>query len=275
MLPGGTNYSARTRWFRIGLLMLLFQFGTGNALQAAGSRIRTSHNIGWYNTFLTFRLSDKSSIQAEYQWRREDWITHWQQSLLRIGYHVQLHPRVTARLGYGWIETFAYGEIPLNSFGKQFTEHRLFQAIVLQDEVRRLSISQRWMLEERWLGRYANAAATKEEGFDLLGRFRYLLRLQHPISKPSDNKRFFYLAAYDELFIGFGRNVKENVFDQNRLAGLIGYQSGSSFRVEAGFLQQLLQLGREVDGKNVFQYNNGVTVNLYHTLDLRKSPGLR
>ena len=120
----------------------------------------------------------------------EDWITHWQQSLLRIGYHVQLHPRVTARLGYGWIETFAYGEIPLNSFGKQFTEHRLFQAIVLQDEVRRLSISQRWMLEERWLGRYANAAATKEEGFDLLGRFRYLLRLQHPISKPSDNKRF-------------------------------------------------------------------------------------
>jgi len=262
--------STCARFYRIVLIVLLFQVATSIVSQAATNRIRTSHNIGWYNTFLTFRLSDKSSIQAEYQWRREEWISNWQQSLLRIGYHLQLHPRVTARLGYGWIDTFPYGEIPLNGFGKQFTEHRLFQAIVLQDEVRRLSISQRWMLEERWLGRFANAAATQEEGFDLLGRIRYQVRLQHPISKPGNSQSYFYLAAYDELFIGFGKNVKENVFDQNRLASLIGFQSGSTFRVEAGFLQQLLQLGREVDGKNVFQYNNGVTVNVYYTLDLRK-----
>ena len=270
MLSEGRFLSTRARSNRIVWFVLLFQVATSIVSQAATNRIRTAHRIGWYNTFLTFRLSDKSSIQAEYQWRREEWISNWQQSLLRIGYHVQLHPRVTARLGYGWIETFPYGDIPLNGFGKQFTEHRLFQAIVLQDEVKRLSISQRWMLEERWLGRYASAASTKEEGFDLLGRIRYQVRLQHPISKPGDGQGYFYLAAYDELFIGFGKNVKENVFDQNRLAGLIGFQSRSSFRVEAGFLQQLLQLGREVNGKNVFQYNNGVTVNLYYMLDLRK-----
>ena len=266
----GRFLSSRARSNRIVWLVLLFQVVTSIVSQAATNRIRTAHRIGWYNTFLTFRLSDKSSIHGEYQWRRDEWIPDLQQSLSRIGNHVQLHARLTTLRGDGWLEPCPDGPVPRSCWGKQFTEHRLFQAIVLQDEVKRLSISQRWMLEERWLGRYASAASTKEEGFDLLGRIRYQVRLQHPISKPGNGQGHFYLATYDELFIGFGKNVKENVFDQNRLAGLIGFQSRSSFRVEAGFLQQLLQLGREVDGKNVFQYNNGVTVNLYYMLDLRK-----
>uniref|UniRef100_UPI0037BE61AF DUF2490 domain-containing protein n=1 Tax=Flavobacterium sp. TaxID=239 RepID=UPI0037BE61AF len=77
-------------------------------------------------------------------------------------------------------------------------------------------------------------------------------------------------AAYDEVFIGFGENVNENVFDQNRIGVLLGYQFNSSLRVEGGYLNQILQLGREVNGSNVFQYNNGIIVNALFTFDLSK-----
>jgi hypothetical protein len=43
----------------------------------------------------------------------------------------------------------------------------------------------------------------------------------------------------------------------------MGYKANKNFRVEGGFLNQTVQLGREIEGKNVFQYNNGVIINTY------------
>jgi hypothetical protein len=73
----------------------------------------------------------------------------------------------------------------------------------------------------------------------------------------------WYTAFYNEIFIGFGRNVGENVFDQNRVSILIGYRANKNFRAEAGFLNQTVQLGREIEDKNVFQFNNGLIINTY------------
>ncbi|HQS50981.1 MAG TPA: DUF2490 domain-containing protein, partial [Daejeonella sp.] len=67
-----------------------------------------------------------------------------------------------------------------------------------------------------------------------------------------------YLAVYDEILIGFGKNVNENIFDQNRLAILLGYRFSPKARIEVGYLNQIAQLSREVNGRNVFQDNKGV-----------------
>ena len=75
-------------------------------------------------------MSEKFGLHTEYQWRRDNYITEWQ-SLLRVGVNYQLNPRVLIRAGYAWIETFPYGEIPINGLGRDFTEHRLFQMVQL------------------------------------------------------------------------------------------------------------------------------------------------
>ena len=77
-----------------------------------------------------------------------------------------------------------------------------------------------------------------------------------------------YIAAYDELFIGFGENVNENIFDQNRIGLVLGYRFSNSLRIEAGYLNQTLQLGREVNNRNVFQNNNGFIINTNFNFDL-------
>ena len=81
-----------------------------------------------------------------------------------------------------------------------------------------------------------------------------------------------YLAVYDEVFLGFGKNVNENIFDQNRFGILLGYKFSPTLRIEGGFLSQIVQLGREVENRNVFQYNNGIIINSVFNFDLSKKP---
>ncbi|HRE58971.1 MAG TPA: DUF2490 domain-containing protein, partial [Candidatus Kapabacteria bacterium] len=77
-----------------------------------------------------------------------------------------------------------------------------------------------------------------------------------------------YIALYDELFMGFGENVNANIFDQNRIGVLLGYRFSPLLRIEGGYLSQIVQFGRQIGGKNVIQYNNGIILNANISIDL-------
>lgn len=235
------------------------------------SRINQANAIGWYNLNSTFKLNSKFGVHTEYQWRRTDYGLNWQQSLLRLGVNYQLNPAIQFRVGYGLIETFAYGETPINSFGKNFTEHRIFEAITINDKVSIVDLSHRFMLEQRWVGRYSAANLDKEDEYLFQNRLRYMFRIQIPLKGKIIDDRTPYLAFYDEIFIGFGPNVNENIFDQNRIGALIGYRFNKNLRIEGGYLNQTLQLGREIAGRNVFQNNNGFILSTILNFDLSKN----
>lgn len=245
-------------------------------LFAQNTRINDYNSVGWWAGFGTFKLADKLSLHAEYQWRREDYVLYWQQSLLRVGANYQIAPKIQLRLGYAWIETFPYGDYPINALGRDFTEHRIFQMATLTDKPGRLDFAHRFMLEQRWIGRYTSAEATKEDDFFFVNRLRYMFRMQYPLKGNTLDDKEFYAAAYDEIFIGFGKNVNENVFDQNRIGLLLGYRFSKKFRVEGGYFNQILQLPREVtlpgesNGRNVFQHNTGFILNAYFNVDWSK-----
>lgn len=224
---------------------------------AQNTRITDNNTIGWFAYNGTIRIKDNWSIHTEYQWRRDNIITDWQQSLLRTGINYIVNPKLILRVGYAWIETYNYGDIPINNFGKQFTEHRSYQMATVNDKMGKVELSHRFMLEQRWIGRYTNAALAKEDDHLFVNRFRYMFRMQVSLKGKTIVDKTPYAALYDEIFLGFGKNVNENVFDQNRLGLLLGYRFSSKVRMEGGFLSQIVQLPREIGGRNVFQYNNG------------------
>jgi long-subunit fatty acid transport protein len=182
------------------------------------------------------------------------------QNLLRLGINYSINPKFSVRAGYALAETYNYGDIPLNNLGKQFTEHRSWQMVNLTDKVKAFELSHRFMLEQRFIGRYSNAQMKKEDQFIFSNRFRYMFRVQVPLKGNTMADNTPYLAVYDELLIGFGKNVNENVFDQNRLGILLGYRFNSKTRIEGGYLNQIAQLSREVEGRNVFQNNKGILI---------------
>lgn len=228
---------------------------------AQNTRTSEKNTIAWINYFGTFQLSKKWGVHTEYQFRRTNFASNWQQGLLRLGVNYNINPKTQLRLGYAWIETYPYSETPINNFGKQFTEHRTYQMLTINDNREKVNFLHRFMLEQRWLGKYANATDTKESEFLFSNRLRYMFRTQYNFTKSNQQPSKFYTAIYDEVFIGFGKNVGQNIFDQNRLGILIGYNFSKQMRIEGGYFNQIVQLGRLVNGKNVFQYNSGLIIN--------------
>jgi hypothetical protein len=237
---------------------------------AQNARLRDDNTIGWYTFTGTFRWHQKWSLHTEYQWRRENFLPDWQQSLLRLGVNYHVHSNVTLHAGYGWIVTFDYGDVPINPLGRTFPEHRTYQQVNLTQKVGRMDVLHRYRLEQRWIGQFTSVASEQVDRWTYLNRLRYMARIQVPLKGSTLDDREFYAAAFDEIFIGFGRNINQNVFDQNRLALLGGYRFNSKLRVEAGFLQQIVQLPRRVQDRNLFQYNNGLLVNMIISTDLVK-----
>ena len=227
----------------------------------AQNRINEYNSIGWYAVFVTPKITDKLSGHIEYQWRRTDIIEGWQQSLPRIGLTYKINKQLSVQAGYAWIHTFPYGTTTLAAVPKTFPEHRSYEQVTVIAPVGKATLTHRLRLEQRWVGRFNSMDSKEPDTWVFLNRIRYMPRLDILLNKK------WYTAAYDEIFIGFGKNVGENIFDQNRIALMAGCKINPTFRIEAGYLNQIVQLGREVNNKNIFQYNNGIVVNTYINID--------
>lgn len=97
-----------------------------------------------------------------------------------------------------------------------------------------------------------------------------MVRFQIPLLGKEVKDKTPYVALYDEIFVGFGKNVNANIFDQNRLGVLLGYRFNKNVRLEGGYINQTIQFGRQIDGKNIFQNNNGIIINTNLNIDLTK-----
>ncbi|WP_291787530.1 DUF2490 domain-containing protein [Cecembia sp.] len=247
---------------RIGLL-LLFIFLSLKDVFSQNNRAIDANHIGWNAFFLNYALNDKWSMHGEFQWRRTEFIKKPQQNLYRTGLNLKLNPSVIFRFGYLYADTFNYGQIPISSLGMEFPEHRTYQMFTLNNPIGRIQVSHRFMLEQRWLGSFSDKTLERPDDYVYLNRARYMARIDIPLKGTTIGNGIPYIAAYDELMIGFGKNVNQNVFDQNRIGILTGYRFSNQIRVEGGYFNQIVQLGRLVEGKNVFQGNRGYIINTY------------
>ena len=235
------------------VLAILFSVCAG----AQNDRVNDFNNINWLQTFNTISLNKKWSLHFEYQWRRNQGLKYWQQSLLRTGVNYKVNDNITAHAGYAWIETFAYGDFPLASAGT-FPEHRLYEQITFRQPVNKWTFLHRFRIEQRWLGKIKSGSQGEIEDWIFLHRFRYQFRMQHAIWKKDEKQ--FYSAMADEIFIGAGKNLGVNIFDQNRIFLLAGYRFNKRFAIEGGYVNQTLQQGRRINDKTIMQRNNGVVI---------------
>lgn len=221
---------------------------------AQNDRVSDYNYLNWIQSFNTISLSKKWSLHAEYQWRRAEGLRSWQQSLLRFGVNYKLHDNVVLHGGYAWVKTFPYGDYPIAAAGT-FPEHRLYEQISFRQPINKWTFSHRFRIEQRWLGKVKPGTDGEIEAWTFLHRFRYQFRSQHPVW--SEKEKQFYLAAADEIFIGAGKNIGVNIFDQNRIFLLLGFKFNKKVSIEGGYFNQTLQQGRKINDKIIMQHNNG------------------
>lgn len=222
------------------------------------NRVKDPNSIAWPQVYVTIDLDKRWQLLAEYQWRRTDGFRNWQQSLLRGAVQYKAGTQLSFAAGYGWIETFPYGDHPIASTGR-FPEHRLHEQVQLKNNFGRLSLTQRLRIEQRWIGRRSAATQQNIDSWLFSHRFRYLVRLQHPVTASQK----FYLAAANEVFIAAGKNVGLNTLDQNRLMLVAGAKMSDRFTLEAGYISQALIQSRPVDDRTIVQDNRGLLLSAY------------
>lgn len=248
------------------VLLCLAALCTLHSQTTKAQRISDYNTFGWFASFNTIHINKQWSVWLEYQSRRDNLITDWQQLFARTGLQYHLSKDMSAMVGYAFAYTYDYGDY---SPGRHpIPEHRIFEQFQWNDDRYRVDLTHRFRLEQRYIGKVIQSAEFyQQDGWNYVNRLRYQLRATMPLNHSKMKNKTWYAAAYDEIFIGFGKNVKQNVFDQNRVGLLLGYQLNKTFRAEAGYFNVIQQQGSLVDNKEVFQYNSGLIVNLYLTLN--------
>jgi len=201
---------------------------------------------GWYMYFGDHAFGkSRFGAHLEGQWRRTDLGLKWQQLLLRPALNFQVNKKLMLTGGYGFVETYRYGDYPVQA---RFPEHRLYEQAQVTQRWAGLDWQNRFRLEQRFIGglaqRYEN-------------RVRWMVRT----SVPLPDKRY-YIGLYNEIFYNFGKDVAFNVFDQNRAYVALGRNLKKQTRFEIGFMEQTLQ---QRNGR-VFEHNHTLQVAIYSRL---------
>lgn len=247
-------------WVRVSIFVLLI---LQSFLIRGQTRTHAYNTNAWLMYFGNHKFSTRMGLHAEVQWRRSDLFSENQQLLLRAGLDFYAKPDVRFTIGYGFVETYPYGEFAVQ---QAFPEHRIWQQILIQQELGKVKLAHRYRLEQRMIG---NASTGEFENGRYENRMRYMARATINIT---NGEHPIFAALYDEVFINFGKDVGYNIFDQNRLYGAVGYTISPTLKMEVGYLYQVVQL-RTLDGTslhNKIENNHTLQIALFSNVSLAK-----
>ncbi|MBL8982153.1 MAG: DUF2490 domain-containing protein [Gemmatimonadetes bacterium] len=218
-----------------------------SAAPAMAQRETFTNLNGWLAWFNDVELPHGWFVDSDLNARRSGPYDEVQQYLWRVSLRRNLMPNVRVAVGYAGSDTHPYGDLPI---ALRTPEHRLFEHLQLLHATGRTQWTHRYRLEQRWGGRMAlEDGEPQVQNWIRTNRFRYLVRATVPLQGTTLDVNEWFVTVGDELFMNWGANVQQNVFDQNRLMGSVGRRLGSRMRLEVGYTEQLIERpnGRQLE----------------------------
>jgi hypothetical protein len=246
-------------------IVFLFFTLTNFSFAQTNPRVTTDNVNSWFMYFGNHKVSDQVGWHAEVQLRRNDFVAKPQQLLVRTGldYYTKSNARIT--IGYAFVQTHPYGEFAV---AETFPEHRIWQQFLTNQSLGKVKLSHRYRLEQRMIG---NSSTGKFSNGRYENRFRYMAKA---VLNITNSEKPVFLAAYDEIFINFGKEVGFNLFDQNRLYGAIGFTLSSNVKIELGYLnQRVLLRGLDISSgspKNRIENNHTFQLGMFSAIPFYK-----
>lgn len=201
-----------------------------STLGAQGSSWPTTHQQAlWVTITNEHRLDERTSLWFDGSWRRMGVGEEPQQLLLRPGIIRTLAPNVRVGAGYAYVATAPYGELPA-AFPSR--EHRVWQDLRLAATYGRVSVTQRYRWEQRWLAPVIGGA-TEESVYQQ--RARYMVRAQAPLGTRTIRTRPVLWYLQQELLLPVGHGGAAGRLAQNRLLLGLGIPLAPRQRLDVGY----------------------------------------
>lgn len=117
------------------------------------------------------------------------------------------------------------------------------------NNIGRIALSSRYRYEFRFFGDkknidhdeiFGDASTFHFTAASRKGRFRYMLRATIPLNNKTIVKGTYYAVTSAEVFLNTGKNVNNNnLVDQLRFYGGLGYKFSDNMRVELGYMNMV------------------------------------
>lgn len=254
----------RLLWFCT--ILILLTLGSLASVAQGIDREIVNQSIEWVSVTTDWKVSSRTSLMVEGQFRQAESFQPMQYQL-RTGAEITLNKHFSfVPVGYVYTWNHRYGEQPAKF---KNNEHRLWEQVTYKHSVRRLNVSHRVRLEQRFLQTHVDKGAGEvvDEGYAVFqNRLRYRLMVMLPLTRASLDPKTWFASVYNEAFLSGGENVTFHEPDQNRLYAGAGYQFAKPLSVQAGVLYQML-----IKANGAQQENNvGVQVQVVYNIDLTR-----
>ncbi|MCE9601777.1 MAG: DUF2490 domain-containing protein [Gemmatimonadetes bacterium] len=230
-------------------LLLVLALGlVATAAAGQGGSWPTVHQQAlWVTTTLEHRVSPKTSLWFDGNWRRMGFGGEPQQVLLRPGILHTIAPGVRIGAGYTYVGTAPYGEVPAPT---PLREHRTWQQLTVTHAAGPAAITHRYRWEQRWI-------ATVTTGYGYQQRARYMVRAQLPLGGLTYRSRAVIGYLQEELLLPVGHGGSAGRFTQNRFAVGAGLPLTARQRLDVGYMN----LWNAIASRPANEVNHTVTIN--------------
>ena len=173
-------------------------------------KIITKSNQIWLQYYNETQLNDKWTLFSDGGYRWKEGFEESTQYIVRAAIGYAIAPDIRTSSGFAHLGFYSSGKISK-------VEFRPYQEITFKNKYNNLSLNHRFRIEERFFNAVAHGEIQTPNTFNF--RFRYALMVSIPLFKLSSENpdSIFLLNIGDEVLINAGKNIINNVFDQNRI----------------------------------------------------------
>lgn len=238
------------------LLILL-----GTAAWAQERQVNHDEQL-WMGYFNQTRFTDRWGMWADVHFRaKEGFVSEPSRFIGRLGLTYYIGDELKLTNGYAFINH--YPEEGHENIS--MPEHRIWHQLQMHVKEGKVRMMQWLRLEERFRRNILNDTELAD-GYRFDTRLRYNFLVNVPLTKKGFSKGGLAWVINDEVMLNLSRNVRYNVFDQNRFFSGFAYYLGAHTNLQVGYMNVFQQ---KASG---FRYDNThcFRVFLFQNLDLRK-----
>lgn len=213
----------------------------------------------WLGVFNQTRFSQRWGTWIDLHLRLHDYFVQEKfQALARVGLTYYLTDDVRLTGGYAYVHHYPDGARRLSR-----AEHRPWQQVQWFTKFPQARLMQWVRLEERF--RRTIRENKRTNGFDFNYRIRYNAALFLPLTQRGFEPGGWQFLLNNEVMMNFGREIRLNYFDQNRLFAGVVYPLNKHAQVQAGYMHLFQQLPTG----STYRNQHTIRVFYFHNFDLR------
>jgi hypothetical protein len=221
-----------------------------------------NQSLIWYGYFQNLKINDRFSIHTDFQERHFIApVSKQSQFVVRTIFKTRIASNWDAGVGFCF---FLTNTDPTVTYNLETPELRPQIELSNKQKLKHVTVSHRFRLEARFFHNTSGDHLVDGYNFGNM-RVRYQLGVELLLRKPKEEKHALRLRLMDEMMLNFGKKIKYNMFDQNRVYVALQYSPSPAITLEAGYMNWFQQRasGDKFFNRQIFRFN------IIHQIDLK------